>query len=56
MAPIERLSLKVMVFRPVHRVESARLGALEFKQSDKKNLELSLPLANNDFVKIYCDP
>jgi hypothetical protein len=50
--PIERLLLKVNVPRPVARVESARQGEVAFKQSTAQTVELSLPLENNDFVKL----
>jgi len=50
--PIAQLTLKVEVPRPVAQVESALLGRLAFKQSSPGSIELSLPLENNDFVKL----
>jgi len=52
MERIERLDLKVTVPRPVARVESALLGNIVFKQLSPQTIELSLPLENNDFVKL----
>ena len=51
--PIEQLSLKVAVARPVARVESVRHGALEFSQAEPGRLDVRLPVDNNDFVKLY---
>ena len=50
--PIASLSLKVNVPRLIARVESAARGAIEFKQTPQR-VEFSLPLENNDFVKLY---
>jgi hypothetical protein len=50
--PIDRLALTVLATQPVARVESARLGPLAFTQRGQA-VELSLPLDNNDFVKLY---
>ena len=49
---IAQLTLKVEVPRPVAQAESAVLGKLAFKQSSPRSVELSLPLENNDFVKL----
>jgi len=50
--PIERLSLRVSVPRPIARVESAVRGEIDFRQSSPDTVELSLPLENNDFLKL----
>lgn len=50
--PIERLVLKVKSDRPVVQAESARHGPIQFKQASPHAVELSLPLENNDFVKL----
>jgi len=52
MEPIDRLTLKVAVPRPVARAESARHGAIEVRPAGPGAVELSLPLGNNDFVKL----
>lgn len=49
---IESLKLRIAVPRPVVKAESARLGRVDFKASGQ-NVELSLPLDNNDFLKLY---
>ncbi|MEO6786811.1 MAG: hypothetical protein ABI318_11820 [Chthoniobacteraceae bacterium] len=51
--PIPQLTLKVTVPRAIAQAESATHGALAFKQSSPTAIELSLPLDNNDFVKLY---
>ncbi|MCX7007621.1 MAG: beta-galactosidase trimerization domain-containing protein [Kiritimatiellaeota bacterium] len=51
--PIASLALKVTVPRRIAKVESARLGLLAFRQPTPQVVELSLPLENNDFVKLY---
>ena len=52
--PIGQLVLKVNVPRSIARVESARHGNITFRQTSSQTVELSLPLENNDFVKLYC--
>ena len=51
--PIARLALKVNVPRPVARVESAVRGNIPFRQDSPQTVELTLPLENNDFVKLH---
>jgi beta-galactosidase GanA len=51
--PIKSLSLKVNVPGPVARAESALHGVIEFRQATPQSVEFSLPLENNDFVKLY---
>jgi hypothetical protein len=50
--PIAKLALQVTVPRPITKAESATLGRLAFKQISPQTVELSLPLENNDFVKL----
>jgi hypothetical protein len=50
---IADLALKVNVPKPVVRAESAVHGGLKLKQAAPLRVELSLPLENNDFVKLY---
>jgi hypothetical protein len=50
--PIAKLSLRVQVPRPIMKVESARRGPVAFQQKDAGVVELTLPLENNDFVKL----
>jgi hypothetical protein len=49
--PLARLTLAVDVSGAVERIESARRGDLPFRQHDRQ-VELTLPLDENDFVKI----
>jgi hypothetical protein len=49
--PLARLTLTVDASGKVGRVESARLGAIPFRQQNGQ-VEISLPLDENDFVKI----
>lgn len=49
--PLARLTLSVEVSGTVDRIESARRGGLPFRQQDRQ-VELTLPLDENDFVKI----
>jgi hypothetical protein len=51
--PIGTLKLTVSVPRNIARAESARHGNIVFKQTSAQTVELSLPLENNDFVKLY---
>jgi len=51
--PIASLGLTIRVAKPVARAESATHGRLEFSQATGGGVELSLPLENNDFVKLY---
>ncbi len=53
--PIARLALSVRSTGVVARAESVRHGKLEFKQTGQE-VELALPLDNNDFVKLYYGP
>ncbi len=50
--PIGRLELTVTVPRPISRAESAVHGSLLLKQPSAKTVEVTLPLDNNDFVKL----
>jgi len=50
--PLEKLTLKVKVPRPVKRAESVRRGALKFERSADGRVTIALPLDNNDFVKL----
>ena len=50
--PIANLTLTVTVPRAIARVESATHGAIPFKQTSPQTVKLSLPLDNNDFVKL----
>jgi hypothetical protein len=51
--PIAQLTLKVIVPRAVASAESATHGNIPFSQTSPQTVELSLPLENNDFVKLY---
>ena len=51
--PIPALKLTVNVPRAISRAESATQGALPFKQTSPRTVELTLPLGNNDFVKLF---
>ena len=50
--PIAQLTLQVAVPRPIAKVYSAMRGDLSFRQTSPNFIELSLPLENNDFVKL----
>ncbi len=50
--PIADLKLNVAVPRAIVRAESAVRGAIPFKQTSPQTVELSLPLDNNDFVRL----
>lgn len=50
--PIATLKLTVSVPREIARAESAVRGAIAFKQTSPQRVELTLPLENNDFVKL----
>ena len=50
--PIARLSLRIAVSRPIAKAESAVHGEIAFRQPSPETVELSLPLENNDFVKL----
>ncbi len=50
--PIARLTLRVQVPRAIARIESARRGQLEIQPGAPGAVELTLPLENNDFVKL----
>jgi len=50
--PIKRLALRVTVPRPIVKVESAVRGKIDFRQVSPGIVEISLPLENNDFVKL----
>ena len=50
--PIHKLTLQITVPRPVTKAESAIRGPLPFQQTTPTTIELSLPLDNNDFVKL----
>jgi hypothetical protein len=50
--PIAKLDLRVQVPRPVAKIESARRGAVTFQQTTPGAVEFTLPLENNDFVKL----
>ena len=50
--PIPQLKLTVTVPRHIAAVDSALHGKLPFRQSSPGMIELSLPLENNDFVKL----
>ena len=50
--PIAQFTLKVTVPRTIATAESATHGALAFKQTSPTTIEVSLPLDNNDFVKL----
>jgi hypothetical protein len=52
--PIAALALRIAVAQRVHRVESAVRGPIEFQQASG-HIELSLPLENNDFLKLHFD-
>jgi len=43
----------VNVSHPIARVESVLHGDVVFKQTSPQAVEFSLPLENNDFVKLY---
>ena len=49
--PLTNVTLNVEVAGEVERVESARRGGLQFRQQEQQ-VELNLPLDENDFVKI----
>jgi hypothetical protein len=50
--PVGNLHLTVTVPRRVARAESAVHGKIAFEQSAPGTVELTLPLENNDFVKL----
>lgn len=50
--PISKLTLQVSVPRPIAKAQSATFGEIAFKQTSPHTVELSLPLENNDFVKL----
>lgn len=51
--PLANLTLRVVTPRPVARAESAVRGTIDFTQPAPQRVEVSLPLENNDFVKLY---
>jgi hypothetical protein len=51
--PVEHLALKVTVPRAIDSIESAHFGKIAFKEVSPLNVELSLPLENNDFLKLH---
>ncbi|HSU66772.1 MAG TPA: beta-galactosidase trimerization domain-containing protein, partial [Tepidisphaeraceae bacterium] len=51
--PIPRLSLSVQASRQIARVESSRLGRIDFTPRADGRIDLSLPLDATDFVKLY---
>ena len=51
--PIAQLTLRVSVPRAITSAESASHGKIAFKQTSPQSVEISLPLENNDFVKLY---
>jgi hypothetical protein len=50
--PIQTLTLQITVPRAVTKAESAIRGTIPFQQTTPTTIELSLPLDNNDFVKL----
>jgi len=50
--PIDRLTLRITVPRPIVKAESAVRGTLGFRQPSPTVVELTLPLESNDFVKL----
>jgi hypothetical protein len=50
--PIQKLTLTINVPRTIAKAESATHGEIAFKQTTPTTVELSLPLDNNDFVKL----
>ena len=50
--PLASVQLKVNVPRPVAAASSAVKGPIPFKQSSPNTVELTLPLENNDFIKL----
>lgn len=52
--PISALKLTVKVPRAIRRAESVMHGPVQFTQSSPQSVEFSLPLENNDFVKLHC--
>jgi hypothetical protein len=50
--PIADLKLTVRVPRPIAKVESAVRGNVSFESSNEE-VRLTLPLDNNDFLKLY---
>jgi hypothetical protein len=50
--PIAKLTLRVQMPRPIAKIESARRGAVAFQQASPGYVEFTLPLENNDFVKL----
>ncbi len=50
--PIQKLTLTINVPRTIAKAESATHGEIPFKQTSPTSIELSLPLNNNDFVKL----
>ncbi len=51
--PVAKLVLSVKTARRVKRVESVHAGPLEFRRRGWKRVEVSLPLQETDFVKLY---
>jgi hypothetical protein len=50
--PLDRLTLTVDVPRKIARVESAVRGSIPFRQVSERQVEIALPLSNNDFLKL----
>jgi hypothetical protein len=52
LTPISNLTLRVKVPRSIQKAESAVRGDIEFQQRSATEIEISLPLENNDFVAL----
>jgi hypothetical protein len=50
--PLERCTLSVDVPRKITRVESAVRGSIPFRSVSERQVEITLPLDENDFLKL----
>ena len=51
--PIESVVLNVQTPQQIVRAESATRGEIRFEQASSQRIRLTLPLENNDFIKLY---
>ncbi len=50
--PLDRIELRLKTDKPITRVESVRLGRIEFERLDGGSIRFALPLEASDFVTI----
>ncbi len=53
--PLERVEFKLQTNEPVVRVDSVRLGSLEFESLSSGQIQFALPLEASDFVTVSTD-